>query len=149
MIDLSRSGGPSSIPADPGGTSVHLSKPSQIICRYCFVRVEGTNGLLQHLEEVKNHGFVKVCHVCCKGFKSLKGYKLHWKLQHSEGVDCPACNICGRKCPTLSNLRLHKRSHSNQRPYVCVRCNSSFKSKYHLQRHVANKRCKDHSSMNK
>lgn len=39
------------------------------------------------------------------------------------------CEECGIRCKKPSMLRKHIRTHSDVRPYHCVHCNFSFKTK--------------------
>uniref|UniRef100_A0A8C5DVC1 C2H2-type domain-containing protein n=1 Tax=Gouania willdenowi TaxID=441366 RepID=A0A8C5DVC1_GOUWI len=45
------------------------------------------------------------------------------------------CNFCGRACAKPSVLKKHIRSHTGERPYPCVPCGFSFKTKSNLYKH--------------
>ncbi|XP_056150407.1 transcription factor HIVEP2a [Lampris incognitus] len=45
------------------------------------------------------------------------------------------CNYCGRACAKPSVLKKHIRSHTGERPYPCVPCGFSFKTKSNLYKH--------------
>ena len=45
------------------------------------------------------------------------------------------CPYCGRGCAKPSVLENHLRAHTNERPYPCVPCDISFKTKSNLYKH--------------
>uniref|UniRef100_A0A3P8T5L9 HIVEP zinc finger 2a n=1 Tax=Amphiprion percula TaxID=161767 RepID=A0A3P8T5L9_AMPPE len=45
------------------------------------------------------------------------------------------CHYCGRACAKPSVLKKHIRSHTGERPYPCVPCGFSFKTKSNLYKH--------------
>ena len=64
---------------------------------------------------------------------------LSWKFskvrekQHQNKVI--ACNQCSRTFNKLSTLRIHFRTHTNERPYVCRYCDKAFPRKGDCERH--------------
>nr|XP_032817267.1 human immunodeficiency virus type I enhancer-binding protein 2 homolog [Petromyzon marinus]XP_032817268.1 human immunodeficiency virus type I enhancer-binding protein 2 homolog [Petromyzon marinus]XP_032817269.1 human immunodeficiency virus type I enhancer-binding protein 2 homolog [Petromyzon marinus]XP_032817270.1 human immunodeficiency virus type I enhancer-binding protein 2 homolog [Petromyzon marinus] len=51
-----------------------------------------------------------------------------------------ACSYCGRACAKPSVLKKHVRMHTGERPYPCLACGFSFKTKSNLYKH-----CKSHA----
>uniref|UniRef100_A0A3B3CUE9 C2H2-type domain-containing protein n=1 Tax=Oryzias melastigma TaxID=30732 RepID=A0A3B3CUE9_ORYME len=49
------------------------------------------------------------------------------------------CDYCGRACAKPSVLKKHIRSHTGERPYPCVPCGFSFKTKSNLYKHRKNR----------
>ncbi|XP_034018351.1 transcription factor HIVEP2a [Thalassophryne amazonica] len=45
------------------------------------------------------------------------------------------CDFCGRACAKPSVLKKHIRSHTGERPYPCIPCGFSFKTKSNLYKH--------------
>ncbi|XP_043595237.1 zinc finger protein 708-like isoform X1 [Bombus pyrosoma] len=45
------------------------------------------------------------------------------------------CSYCNQKFNFPSVLKRHMRSHTNERPYICLICNKSFKQLGHLSQH--------------
>uniref|UniRef100_A0AC34GZF0 C2H2-type domain-containing protein n=1 Tax=Panagrolaimus sp. ES5 TaxID=591445 RepID=A0AC34GZF0_9BILA len=49
------------------------------------------------------------------------------------------CDRCGIKCKKPSMLKKHLKSHTNIRPFNCLTCNFSFKTKGNLTKHLFSK----------
>ena len=46
------------------------------------------------------------------------------------------CDICKKHFKTKSNLNVHERIHSGEKPYKCDTCDKSFGRKYVLTQHI-------------
>ncbi|XP_057327876.1 zinc finger protein 782-like [Microplitis mediator] len=103
-----------------------------------------------------------VCHECHKLFISAEKYNEHVLINHknrkclkSDGFNKEAnkklnfqnpleekkiykhpCPHCTHTSKTMSALKMHLTSHSDERPYQCPHCNHTFKIKYHLKYHL-------------
>ncbi|XP_072313967.1 transcription factor HIVEP2 [Eucyclogobius newberryi] len=66
------------------------------------------------------------------GMESSEG-KSEQKAQQKPGKY--VCDYCGRACAKPSVLKKHIRSHTGERPYPCVPCGFSFKTKSNLYKH--------------
>lgn len=69
------------------------------------------------------------------GFKSNEEYV----YVRGRGRGKYICEECGIRCKKPSMLRKHIRTHSDFRPYHCVHCNFSFKTKGNLTKHMKSK----------
>ncbi|KAH7728185.1 Zinc fingerC2H2 type family protein [Aphelenchoides avenae] len=49
------------------------------------------------------------------------------------------CERCGIRCKKPSMLKKHLKSHTNIRPFTCITCNFSFKTKGNLTKHLFSK----------
>ena len=74
-----------------------------------------------------------VCSLCGKIFKSVTYLKNHYRT-HTD--DRPhVCRECGKGFKQISNLLQHQRIHTNERPYHCQYCEKSFKQKSQVMQH--------------
>merc|ERR1712228_341967 len=51
----------------------------------------------------------------------------------SESLEC---DVCGKHLLTIETLKLHKLLHSNERPYKCTECESTFIVRARLNNHL-------------
>lgn len=105
------------------------------LCKYCLAWFPNAQALLEHYNSVRNHGFAIICHICGKGFKTVTGQLQHQRMEHEEGKDCPRCEICNKAFSAKSVLMVHKKVHSDNRPWKCSLCSSEFKHKHVMLRH--------------
>ena len=72
------------------------------------------------------------------GYKSVTREKFAGFLKMVENVDykealqCPECGTVIKK----SNLMVHLRNHTDERPFLCKICPNTFKSNYTLRKHL-------------
>ncbi|XP_047386077.1 zinc finger protein ZFPM1 isoform X2 [Sciurus carolinensis] len=57
------------------------------------------------------------------------------KEAHPNERICPFPQ-CRKSCPSASSLEIHLRSHSGERPFVCLICLSAFTTKANCERHL-------------
>lgn len=63
-----------------------------IKCPYCQC---SSADLLKHFEEVKNHGFAKICPVCVKGYTNANSFRVHFDVYHKQ-LQKHKCQVCGK-----------------------------------------------------
>lgn len=77
------------------------------------------------------------CDVCNKLFISACRLKNHNQKYHGLlRTRDHACNVCGKKFYTVSTLRAHILTHSEQRTYMCEDCGDTFKQRPSLYTHT-------------
>ncbi|KAK7054575.1 hypothetical protein SK128_011935 [Halocaridina rubra] len=54
-----------------------------------------------------------------------------------------SCRYCGKHCETPSQLAIHIRAHTGERPYSCPYCDYRATQKHHVKSHLQ-RRHKDH-----
>ncbi|XP_005104497.1 zinc finger protein 236 isoform X21 [Aplysia californica] len=75
-----------------------------------------------------------VCPYCALSFSSDHQYKQHLSRRHGEFMPF-TCSLCGKGCFSQASLKFHLQGHAG-RTFPCPVCNSKFKLKHHLKRHV-------------
>ncbi|KFQ08089.1 Zinc finger protein 40, partial [Leptosomus discolor] len=73
------------------------------------------------IASVVNHGAEQICNLL--------------KDQKPKKLGKYVCEYCNRACAKPSVLQKHIRSHTGERPYPCVTCGFSFKTKSNLYKH--------------
>ena len=68
-------------------------------------------------------------------FESLSSLNCHMKVIHGKGKSFK-CDFCGKNCIAQSQLDIHMRSHTGERPFKCPTCDKSFRRHSHLYMHV-------------
>ncbi|XP_065089302.1 zinc finger protein 3 homolog [Ochlerotatus camptorhynchus] len=86
-----------------------------------------------HVKTVTIEKKTHICSLCGKGFTNSNRLKIHIRSHTQERPH--KCKDCGKSFITPSNLKRHMRAHSGLKPYSCDRCESKYSQSSHLVRH--------------
>ncbi len=92
------------------------------------------SGQQKHLR-AHGRGSVFECPNCPRHFKFPSQLKYHIQYVHSDERPFK-CKVCSSSFKTSSCLQKHIRTHSDERPFKCKACSSSFKTSRVLREHL-------------
>ncbi|XP_068597870.1 oocyte zinc finger protein XlCOF6-like [Brachionichthys hirsutus] len=83
----------------------------------------------------------QLCSVCGKSYRCLKNHLISRHAHELPAGELPGgcagatCRVCGKKFPNASQLRVHQRSHSGEKPFRCDVCGKSYRLRELLRDH--------------
>lgn len=95
-----------------------FDKKVEFICSCCNEKFTTQFEKLAHMKTCDMKKFICEEH-CGKRFKSEWLLNKHLKLIEVGGDKRFTCNLCPKQCVSKSDLQIHMRSHTNERPYKC------------------------------
>lgn len=114
-------------------------------CDLCVFGFDSLSNLIRHIRRHNlpstrewalsyslpdNYNFYS-CQYCDKNFIFEASKEYHERTHFT----CLICEMCGKKLPNKSQLSVHQRQHTGERPYECTNCSSSFKCLSTLRQH--------------
>lgn len=113
---------------------------SLLECHICKKKYQRQNALDFH---IKSHSLIDLkryrCKICKKQCADEVEYKMHRKTHTIEKPH--QCSMCGTAFTTKRNLEIHILKHDGKFQYECVPCNKRFYMKIHYNHHM----CQNHS----
>ncbi|XP_065080736.1 zinc finger protein ZFP2-like isoform X2 [Ochlerotatus camptorhynchus] len=104
-------------------------------CDDCPARFRLKTSLKGHWR--KNHSGQKfICEHCGACFKGRTEMNRHAQYMHTK--DTPfSCEFCDKRCITKNDLKIHRRSHTNEKPYKCwfEGCDKAYKTRSEVTTH--------------
>lgn len=101
-------------------------------CKYCTATFPNHFKKLEHMKICDEKKYKCPDH-CDKRF-----YAKHQLQSHLKSIedDRFRCELCSKKCLSKSDLEIHMRMHTNERPYECSMCDKKFKTSANRSSHM-------------
>lgn len=113
-----------------------------LTCNLCNATFRRQDHLKRHIHSLHNNQKYCVCPVCGKDCKRQDMLLKHIKRKHSTTTEVFRCRECTFECGTHSELEKHEFSHMSADRHLCPHCQTTFKRRDHMLRHVKSQHMK-------
>ncbi|XP_058813308.1 protein suppressor of hairy wing [Topomyia yanbarensis] len=116
-----------------------VAQPGEEFFKYCNPNPDNPCYCCGEDISTAHVGHIK-CKFCPKSFKAYEYMEKHLASVHAEHENfaCPQCNAM---CASRKVLEDHLMTHSEGKPFSCLKCGKDFTRKYHLDRHLNHSSC--------
>ncbi|CAG5026064.1 unnamed protein product [Parnassius apollo] len=114
---------------------MHAQKKT-LTCEYCQTVFRRQDHLKRHIHSLHLSQKYYVCPVCEKDCKRQDAMLKHIKNKHSSEKEIFHCRECPFKCNKMTILEKHEYTHLLKDRHTCPHCNTSFKRRDHMVRHI-------------
>lgn len=97
-------------------------------CAFCEKKFKNSYVLKRHQKEICNSREQKK-------LKRREAQRSNVQLASEVPAEGKVCPICSRVLPCTADIAKHLRSHSEERPFICITCEKGFKYKDTLKKH--------------
>ncbi|XP_053697129.1 oocyte zinc finger protein XlCOF6 [Sabethes cyaneus] len=118
-----------------------VAQPGEEFFKYCNPTPENPCYCCGEDKSTAHVGHMQ-CKFCPKSFKAFEYMEKHLASVHAES-DAFACAQCNARCSSAAVLEGHMETHSEGKPFSCLKCGKDFTRKYHLDRHLNHSSCGD------
>lgn len=112
------------------------SKGREFKCTQCDRQFSYKSNLLAHIKVVHQKLLPYKCEFenCNKSYPSINRLRIHMRTHFNDKRY--ECEICKKRFNEKVNLKTHMAVHSNEKPYECKLCGKTYKSNTHLKEHI-------------
>ncbi|XP_035439989.2 zinc finger protein 436 isoform X1 [Spodoptera frugiperda] len=120
-------------------TKIHMPIENYFECDVCEKKFHRRDNLRSHKRVHDLHRDKKstnncLCLYCGRSFSNSSNLIVH--MRRHTGEKPYKCDFCGKGFPRSSDLQCHRRSHTGEKPCVCRVCGKGFSRSNKLSRHM-------------